>query len=98
MSKGDLMRNFKIIENLGDQDEASYKHILFAVTALYHLNDWEKGADYSTPGRNSTKDKIRPYWDEIVKIFNSVGKEEFKKLLSETDYDCDYRLDVLENQ
>ncbi len=84
------------IERLGDRDECSYKHIMHGLTALYWRGDWTKMEDYETPGCNS-QETIKPYWNEVTKIFNKLGKEEFKRVVikySKGDYKCDYRLDL----
>ena len=95
MNKLVLKTAFREIEMLGDEDEASHKHILFGLTALCHLGSWNKRADYSTPGGNSTIAQITPHWDSIADVFYDVGIDKFREYLARTDYNCDHRLNLL---
>ena len=88
-----LLGTIKKIEKAGDGDEASYKHVLHGLTALYHLGSSRKRADYCSPGRGKTEDAMQPYWSTITGIFNNVGKDEFEQLLEGSDYNCHYRMD-----
>lgn len=93
LAKTRLLNLLKNIENQGDRDEGSYKHVLHGLTALYHRGSWEKCEDYRSPGR-SMNDNIRSYWEEVVEIFDKIDKKSIDEIFEGTNYSCHYRMEL----
>lgn len=88
-----LLNLLRTIEMKGDIDDGSRKHVLHGLTALYHRGSWEKAEDYLSPGRWVHINTVKPYWEEVAKIFNMMEKHMFA-ILVKPEYTCHYRMDL----